>query len=126
MGEYTTSAVLIIPTAQRDAANALAEAMGWGAGCYSVPLSATGAEPATHYGLHSWVEQSFVEMLGAAGDGSMPPDLIAAGYPPEDFAAVLGSLGSSIRAGETDPAGHFAEVYAAHGLALVEGEEEPA
>ncbi len=116
------SCVLIAPATQYHAANALAEAMGWGAGCYSVPLSATGAEPATHYGLHSWVEQSFVEMLAGSGEGSMPPDLIAAGYPPEDFAAVLGSLVSSIRAGETDPAGHFARVVAGAGLAMVGGE----
>lgn len=122
MTGYTISAVLIVPAAQRDAANALAEAMGWGPDCYSVPLSPDGAAPVTHWGLHSWVQESFALMLGAAGEGQMPPELIAAGYPPEDFVAVLGALIYSLW---PDMTGHVADVLQAAGLMLAEIEEDP-
>lgn len=107
------SCTLIIPAALLDRANALGEAMGHGPASYSVPLSATGDEPATHYGLHTWAAQTFVDMLDAAGQGVMPEGL---DYPAQDFAAVVGGLVASIRG---DAAGHFVEVCEAEGLAVV-------
>lgn len=101
------SVVLIVPAALLTQANALAEAMGFGPNNYTVPLSADGSEPATHYGLHTWAEQSFVDMLEGAAQGVMPQELIDAGYAPEDFAAVVGGLVSSVRDAMD---GHFAEV----------------
>lgn len=103
------SCVLIIPAAQRAAADALAEALGWGPGCYSVPLAPEGAAEPTHYGLHAWVTPSFVDMIGA---GVMPQGL---DYPAADFAAVMAALVVSVR---DDGEGHFAEVCAAEGLAM--------
>lgn len=103
MTEWTTSAVLIAPAAQRDAANALAAAMGWGPDCYSVPLSASGAAPATHWGLHAWVAEGFAATLAAAARG-----------------ALAGALILSIEPGLTDPAGHFARVVESAGLTLAE------
>ena len=108
------SCVLIVPTAHRDNANAIAEMMGWGPNNFSVPLSVAGSLPATHYSLHAWVAPEFVEMLAAAGDGTMPNAL--AGFPPSDFAAVVGNLVVSIR---DDLAGHFADLCATRRLALV-------
>lgn len=58
-----TSAVLILPAAYRDAGNAFVVAQGWGEDNFSVPLSATGLEPATHYGCRAEVDQAFVESV---------------------------------------------------------------
>jgi len=58
-----TSAVLILPAAYRDAGNAFGVAQGWGEGNFSVPLSATGLEPATHYGCRPDVSQDFLNLM---------------------------------------------------------------
>lgn len=113
------SIVLITPTNLRDKANALAEALGYGPNNYTVPLSEDGTEPATHYGLHTWAQETFADMLTGAGEGIMPDALIEAGYPPADFAAVVGSLIASVRG---DMAGHFDEVTDGVGLVVVERE----
>lgn len=114
------SFVLIIPAALADTANALGEAMGWGPGSYSVPLSANGLAPASHYGLHTWAEQSFADMLEAAGTGTIPPELAAAGYPAQDFAAVLAGLIVSVR---DDSVGHWQDAIAGVGLIMEIGEQ---
>jgi hypothetical protein len=75
------SCVLIVPLAYHAAANQLAELMGWGPNSYSVPLSADGSEPATHYGLHAWVTPEFEAMIAGTGQGEMPEALVQAGYP---------------------------------------------
>jgi len=102
------SCVLILPAILRDKGNALGEAMGWGPDNYSVALT-NAAEP-THYGLHTWGTQSFADLIDA---GTMPVGL---DYPQADFDAVMAALISSFRA---DMTGHFDEVCAAHGLAVV-------
>lgn len=90
--------VLIIPAGLKHSANALGAAMGWGPESYSVPLSSDGAEPPTHYGLNlAEASDVFLAMLAAAGNGEMPQELIDAGYPPQDFAAVMAGL--IVRAG---------------------------
>jgi hypothetical protein len=58
-----TSAVLIIPADDLDAANAFGVEQGWGEGNFSVPLSPTGAEPTTHWGCRAEVGPSFIEMV---------------------------------------------------------------
>lgn len=58
-----TSAVLILPAAYRDAGNAFGVAQGWGEGNFSVPLSATGLEPATHYGCRADVSGGFLDLM---------------------------------------------------------------
>ena len=58
-----TSAVLILPAAYRDAGNAFGVAQGWGEDNFSVPLSATGLEPATHYGCRADVTEGFLAMM---------------------------------------------------------------
>lgn len=106
------SLVLILPASLQEKGNALGEALGHGPASYSVPLSADGSEPATHYGLHTWAADTFLDMLETAGEG-MPEGL---DYPAQDFAAVVGSLIASVR---DDVSGHFAEVIGAEGLEVV-------
>lgn len=107
------SVVLILPDAVREAGNALAEAMGWGPGNYSVPLSADGSLPATHWGLHTWAEPSFVAMLQAAETGAMPQELADGGFPPAVFQAVITSLIASVQA---DVSQHFATALGTSGF----------
>jgi hypothetical protein len=57
-----TSAVLIVPAADRDAANALGESMGWGPNNYSVPLTPDGTA-ISHYGCRADVTQTFIDMV---------------------------------------------------------------
>lgn len=98
-----TSAVLILPAAYLDAGNALGEAMGWGAGNYSVALSANGEEPATHYGCRAEVGPGFLALMEA---------------PPEEALPVLAVLVADLR--ETDNGyGHWSDVLAALGLQMV-------
>lgn len=107
------SVVLIIPTSLKPKADALGEALGHGPNSYSVPLSANGSEPATHYGLHTWAKQSFVDMLAGASQGIMPDGL---DYPADDFAAAMAALVASVR---DDATGHFADVVSNSMLTLV-------
>ena len=71
-----TSAVLILPTAYRAAGNAFGVSQGWGEGNFSVPLSATGLEPATHYGCRADVTEGFLAMMADPPVEAMP--LVAA------------------------------------------------
>lgn len=82
--------VLIIPDAQVEEANALGVAMGWGVGNYSVPLSASGLAPASHWGLNIEAPtDEFLAMLDGAAQGAAPEGLE---FPPASFAAVLNNL----------------------------------
>lgn len=104
------SAVLILPVAQVETGNAVAEAMGWGPNNYGVPLSASGE--ATHYGLHAWASDGFCQMIET---GFYPPELAGA-VTEAAFTAMLAALIYSFR---DDHAGQFAEVCAANKLKVV-------
>lgn len=67
-----TSAVLILPAAYRDAGNAFGVAQGWGEDNFSVPLSATGLEPATHYGCRADVTEGFLAMMADPPPEAVP------------------------------------------------------
>lgn len=82
-----TSAVLIIPAALRSAANALGAAMGWGPENYTVPLSASGEAPATHWLCRTDVTLDFQATLLAAGY-----DLARAGLDAGQIAEVQAAL----------------------------------
>ena len=108
------SCVLIITADLQAKANTISEIMGWGPNSYTVPLSSTGQEPATHYGLHAWVEQSFVDMMLAAQNTNlMPQPLVDAGMSPSDFTAVISALIASFR---PDIGSHWDDVLIANGL----------
>lgn len=109
---------LIVPDAQREAANRIAEAMGWGAGCYSVPLSTDGAEPATHWGLSTSATQSFVDILEAAGTGVIPEGIDA-----EDISSVLPVLLVAIDPAGTPPGAQFDTLAEQVNVTRVENED---
>ena len=67
MTDYTYQATLIVPSAQLEAAQRIAEAMGWGTGNYAVSIN-----NGTYYGLSAPVTQSFVDMMLAAELGAAP------------------------------------------------------
>lgn len=105
--------VLIIPAALLDAANALGAALGHGSSSYSIALSPTGAEPASHYGLNLVEpDQSFLDMLAGGAEGHMPDGL---DFPAGGFLQVMGGLIST--------EGEFVAVAAANGLRIVEAPE---
>lgn len=107
------SLVLIAPDAARDAANVLAEGLGWGPCNLVVPLSATGAEPVTHWACRADVTEGFLALLAD---------------PPEGAGPLLASLTVDLvpfAASDLSPRqGHFAAVLARLELAVVsEGDE---
>ena len=107
------SCVLLLPLAQVATGNAVGEAMGWGPASYSVPLSADGSEPATHYGLHAWVTEDFQTLIET---GAYPPQLADAGISQDDYDAMMAVLISSFWADYVD---HFASVCADNNLVVV-------
>lgn len=100
---YTSHMVSVAPSAFVDAANALVEAQGWGPLNYSVPLSATGSAPATHYGLAAHVQPSVAATIANAAAAS------------QDVAAVIAHVVVDIRDDEWGRQ-HFERVIADLGL----------
>lgn len=117
---YTISLALAVPAALRDKANRLSCALGHDVlpgSTYSVPLSADGQEPATHYGCHAWVQPSFVAILAGATQGHLPEvDWADYGITAEDVAAVVAGLIASEPQGELLD---FDSWSASYGLARV-------
>lgn len=99
-----TSAVLILPAAYRDAGNAFGVAQGWGEGNFSVPLSATGSEPATHYGCRADVTEGFLAMMAD---------------PPPEAVPLLAVMVSSFADG-VQPYDHWIATLAENNLTRVE------
>lgn len=70
------SLAMAVPADLRDKANRLACALNHDpmpGNTMSVPLSADGSEPATHYACHTWAQPSFIAILAAAKAGALPP-----------------------------------------------------
>lgn len=103
-----TSAVLIVPAAYRDEANAFAVAQGWGENCLSVPLSPSGQEPATHWACRAGVGPSFINMVENPSPESQP--LVA---------VLIYSFEDNM-----DPYAHWTRVLADNNLAAVYPPEE--
>lgn len=95
------SCALVIPAANRAEMNAIGEALGYGPDNLSVPLSSSGVDSATHYGCHTWCEQSFIDLLTTP-----PPEYAASpalanltahyvqdGIPTETFNTLLAQMG---------------------------------
>jgi len=99
------SAVLIIPAALRAAANAVAASQGWGPDNYTVPLSATGLPPATHYMCRTDVSAEFLELV------ANPPPIPGVG-------AVIAALDMDLSEWPRD-AEHAEAVMADRGLQRV-------
>lgn len=101
-----TSAVLILPAAYRDAGNAFGVAQGWGEGNFSVPLSATGTTPVTHYGCRADVTEGFLAMMAD---------------PPPEAVPLLVVMVSSFADG-VQPYDHWIATLAENGLVRVEAD----
>jgi hypothetical protein len=112
------STVLILPEEYTNTGNAAAAAMGWGPENYSVPLSADGSEPATHYGLHAWVGEAFQQMVET---NYYPPELEQAGISQADYDAMTAVLISSFWDDYVD---HFATICAENDLQVMEETDE--
>ena len=143
MSEYIYSVVQIVPAALRDAADAAAAAMqglyanagAVGSQTHIVPLSATGAEPATHWLAQFIAAARVVEMLD---EGSEPPavDWTMGGAQALDGLAVAAvaagrmvypMLISEIKAqggGDNPGAWHIAHVLGGLSLQVVRPEAE--
>lgn len=67
-----TNAVMILPASYLDAANAFGIEQGWGEGNFSVPLSATGAEPVTHWGCCADVTEGFLAIMAEPPTEAIP------------------------------------------------------
>jgi hypothetical protein len=123
---WTLSIVMLIPADLQDTGNKLACALGYDflpGNTFSVPLSADGSEPVTHYGCRTAGKQEFVDMLTAAGQGELPDVAWADfGLAVEDVAPVLAALAMDVRASD-QMSGHFEAVIAANGLARVQPDE---
>ncbi|MBY5974989.1 hypothetical protein KUV28_21755 [Ferrimonas balearica] len=120
MTSYIYRIAMIVPDAQVEAARRIAAVMGWGAGTYSVPLSASGKEPATHWGLSTSATQIFVDQVTAAGEGVVPE-----GVEPADLAAVLPVLGLSIGPASTNAIEQFDELCSGLGVSRVTAATDP-
>ena len=81
---YPHSLVTICPDAAKAALLALGEAVGVSGGM-SVPLSADGNDPPTHWGSHAWAGPEFVAMM----TGQAIPDPLPEGVTAEDISNVL-------------------------------------
>lgn len=101
-----TSAVLIVPAADRDMANAFGEGMGWGPNNYSVPLTTDGTT-ISHYGCRADVGQTFLDLMAD---------------PPPEAAPVTAVLISDFQ--EADGYSHFHQVIAGLNLSIFETEAE--
>lgn len=121
---YNHTVVIIIPDAQRSAFQALGEAMGFDAGFTGsgVRLSADGAEPVTHWGLHTWAQDSFAALF------STPSAIIAASIPGQPYTAEQLDALRSVFIYSIDPEGgetnraHFDLVLAANGLTEIQAD----
>ena len=104
---YSNSIVLIVTASARADAEALGLQLGHSGAEYTVPLSADGQSPATHYGLHSWGRNNFVEVMSAEAPHEVDATL---------FKAVRAALIMSVRPSSLN---HFSEVLTAQGLQRV-------
>lgn len=110
---YQHSLVLIAPAALKDAANAMGNALGWSGENLSVPLSANGQEPATHYGCHAWAMPIGVAIF----TGQTTP--VAEGYSPDQINALRAQMIVSVDAAGMSGSEHFAATLSAHGLQAI-------
>lgn len=116
--------VLILPADKQSVGNAVAIALGHDqppGQTYTVPLSPTGASPATHYGCNTWATDGFVEAIqaGKAQTGLPPADWASVGLTESDVFAMCHDLEISVR-NDGEHQGHFSDAIAGLGLQKAE------
>lgn len=105
------SGVLILPAAQRNIGNALAELISWAPDSFSIALSPTGTEPVTHYACHAWAEQSYFGVFTAS---TKPARLTFTDF---DYEEMRENLRFSVQSSLDD---HLANAVAAENLLFVQ------
>lgn len=115
------SAVLIIPASLQAKGNLVSVAMGhdtYPGSTYSLPLSASGQEPATHYGTHTWATEQFVGLIQhVASGGDLPPaPWEAVGLMEQDVRDVVSALILTTRQDVSDARSHWEATLAANSL----------
>lgn len=124
MTDWNKSIVIIVPEHLRDKANRLSCALGHDVlpgNTFVVPL--TDGEN-TFYGCQTAAKQEFLDILTAAGEGRLPPDLDLAAFDltPADVTEVMTALTDEERPlidVRDDDHLHFTEALAARGLSRV-------
>jgi hypothetical protein len=110
------SCVLILPINLRDEGDRMGETLGWGPNNFSVPLITIGSNEVTHYGLHAWVDDTFIAMLD---DPTITQQLLDSGFTQEQYSEIYNSIIKSYR---NDYINHFNEVISENNLAVDTGE----
>ena len=119
MSDWPYSVVLLIPAASQAAGNQIAAGIGHGPSNFSVALSENGSEPATWYGCRTQAQQSFIDLLTAVGEGTLPE---IEGMTPEEVGAVLVQMQADVSTSE-DGYTHFERVIAEKNLMRVAAEQ---
>lgn len=122
MTNYVYSVSMIGDANHVDSINSLGEALGHGTPSLSVPLSADGSEPATHYGGHAVAAQSFIDTLAAGAQGVVPPELQDAGYTGEQVSELLSHLSTSVQDVNSNPLENFLSLADGLGVQRVSAE----
>jgi hypothetical protein len=117
---YDFSAVCIVPADKLELGNRLAEGLGHGPDNYTVPLSADGSEPATHYGCRAAVNEVFVAMVETASAGALPE---IENMTPAEVAEAFGAMQINIEPAN-DPYQHFVAFTQSLGLTFVGTDEQ--
>jgi hypothetical protein len=107
------SCVLILPIAYTDSGNSMAEILGYGPNNFSVLLSTTGTEPASHAGLHSWITQSFIDLLD---NPTIPEILLNEGFTQEKYTDLQENL---IKSYWVDYVDHFNTIIEKNNLITI-------
>lgn len=117
MSQYTLSVVQLCPDTHRDAANAIAEAAGYGPGNLSVELRH--ADGSTWWGCHAWWLPS------ALATAINPPDEVpgTADILVHVITSVVYAEGLTDAELESVAPDHWAAALAANGLSVVEPAE---
>lgn len=122
---YPYAVAAILPAADRADGDKLSWALAYQperSSTFSVALSQTGAEPATHYGYNAQAaEQSFVDMLQGAAQGQLPAiDWAAYGLTSQRVLELVAAMEVEITATAERP---WPALLARLGLKIVQPEE---
>lgn len=113
---YPHSLVLIVPSPLKDAANSVGQIIGWTGDNLSVPLSASGNAPATHWACHSWAQAIAAAWL----TGTPLPESF--GIDQAQVDGLLSQITVSVDANGLQGGEHFAAVIADASLQRVEAQ----
>lgn len=115
MTPYPHSLVVICPDALKSDVLALGMMLDPPIdGGLSVPLSADGSEPATHWGAHAWATPEFVAIM----TGQVVPEI--KGVTAEQIANILSQITVSVDANGLTMRAHFDYVLEQLGLKVIQ------